>query len=53
MVLTNTASHKDKPVVNKNEKELPLTGQLWWPVPVLLLVGLVLFGLGRHLRNEK
>ena len=53
VVLTNTASHKDKPVVNKNEKELPLTGQLWWPVPVLLLVGLVLFGLGRHLRNEK
>ena len=25
---------------------LPQTGQLWWPVPVLALVGLVLFSLG-------
>lgn len=24
----------------KSESNLPLTGQLWWPVPVLLFVGL-------------
>ena len=24
----------------KSESNLPLTGQFWWPVPVLLFVGL-------------
>ena len=37
----------------KKDDELAFTGQLWWPVPVLLFVGLVLFGLGCQLRNEK
>lgn len=52
VVLTNTGSYTDKKKEKKDD-ELALTGQLWWPVPVLLLVGLVLFGLGRLLRNEK
>ena len=49
VVLTNTANKTitDK---KKTDKELPLTGQLWWPVPVLLFVGMSLFGLGKYLR---
>lgn len=52
VVLTNTGSYTDKKKEKKDD-ELALTGQLWWPVPVLLFVGLVLFGLGRLLCNEK
>lgn len=51
IVLTNTGS--DKYRVEKKDEVLPNSGQLWWPVPVLLFVGLVLFGLGRHLKNEE
>lgn len=52
IILTNTGNYTDK-VENKKDEELPNSGQLWWPVPVLLFVGLVLFGLGRHLKNEE
>lgn len=52
VVLTNTGNYTDKKKEKKDD-ELAFTGQLWWPVPVLLFVGLVLFGLGRQLRNEK
>ena len=52
IVLTNTGNYTDK-VENKKDEELPNSGQLWWPVPVLLFVGLVLFGLGHHLKNEE
>ena len=51
IVLTNTGS--DKYRVEKKDELLPNSGQLWWPVPVLLFVGLVLFGLGRHFKNEE
>lgn len=51
IVLTNTGNYTDK--VKKKDEVLPNSGQLWWPVPVLLFVGLVLFGLGRHLKNEE
>lgn len=51
IVLTNTGS--DKYRVEKKDEVLPNSGQLWWPVPVLLFVGLVLFGLGRYLKNEE
>ena len=51
IVLTNTGNYTDK--VEKKDDKLPNSGQLWWPVPVLLFVGLVLFGLGRHLKNEE
>ena len=52
VVLTNTGRYTDKKKEKKDD-ELAFTGQLWWPVPVLLFAGLVLFGLGRQLRNEK
>lgn len=51
IVLTNTGS--DKYRVEKKDEVLPNSGQLWWPVPVLLFVGLVLFGLGCHFKNEE
>lgn len=51
IVLTNTGNFTDK--VEKKDEVLPNSGQLWWPVPVLLFVGLALFGLGRHLKNEE
>ena len=51
IVLTNTGNFTDK--VEKKDEVLPNSGQLWGPVPVLLFVGLVLFGLGRHLKNEE
>ena len=51
IILTNTGNYTDK--VDKKDEELPNSGQLWWPVPVLLFVGLVLFGLGRHFKNEE
>lgn len=51
VVLTNTGNFTVK--VEKKDEVLPNSGQLWWPVPVLLFVGLVLFGLGRHLKNEE
>ena len=35
----------------KDEGELPQTGQLKWPVPVLTILGLVLFAAGWYLRN--
>lgn len=51
IVLTNTGNYTDK--VEKKDEVLPNSGQLWWPVPVLIFVGLVLFGLGRHFKNEE
>lgn len=51
IVLTNTGNFTDK--VEKKDEVLPNSGQLWRPVPVLLFVGFVLFGLGRHLKNEE
>lgn len=32
---------------------IPQTGMLWWPVPVLSTVGVLLFALGWKLRNEQ
>ena len=40
--VTNTK--KDPP--GKIDDVLPQTGQLWWPVPLLALGGMALFGLG-------
>jgi len=46
--ITNTCNRPDNPKGGK----LPQTGQLWWPVPVLLLAGLVLVILGLVRRRE-
>ena len=46
--ITNTCNRPDKPKGGK----LPQTGQLWWPVPVLLLGGLTLVVVGLLRRRE-
>ena len=47
-VIINTL---DKP----SEPQLPQTGQLWWPVPILAVIGvvLILFGLRRTRRHHE
>ncbi len=52
IVLTNTGSYTDKKKEKKDD-ELAFTGQLWWPVPVLLFVRSCFIWLRRQLRNEK
>ncbi|MBP0974036.1 MAG: LPXTG cell wall anchor domain-containing protein [Oscillospiraceae bacterium] len=39
--------------VTSGGDDLPQTGQLWWPVPVLAGGGLLLFGAGLYLRKKK
>lgn len=46
--LTNTCNRPDNP----KGKKLPQTGQLWWPVPVLLMAGLTLVVIGLVRRRE-
>ena len=48
ITVTNTCNRPDTPKGGK----LPQTGQLWWPVPVLLLAGLVLVIVGLLRRKE-
>lgn len=48
ITVTNTCNRPDRPKGSK----LPQTGQLWWPVPVLLLAGLVLVIVGLLRRKE-
>lgn len=54
-VITNTAL-PDEPKPPKpstpDKPSLPQTGQLWWPVPILLLVGLMLVVIGLFLRKR-
>lgn len=56
-IVTNTCTKTppnkpDNP--NKPDKpNLPQTGQLWWPVPVLLICGLVFAVVGLYLRKRK
>lgn len=49
-IITNTY---DEPEPPKEDPELPQTGQLWWPVPVLIAAGLLFIVLGLILRRRK
>lgn len=40
--ITNTCSKPDEP----SKPDLPQTGQLWWPVPILFLAGLTMLLIG-------
>ncbi len=54
-VITNTAvPGEPKPTEpsKPNKPSLPNTGQLWWPVPMLLLAGLVFVGIGLFRRRK-
>lgn len=46
--VTVTATQKPA-VTTTSENKLPQTGQLWWPVPVMALLGLVLVGIGSRI----
>ena len=41
------------PTSTKPDPSLPHTGQLWWPVPVLVVSGAVLILLGLILRRRR
>lgn len=53
-VVTNTLPDVPPPPPPENPPHLPQTGQLWWPVPVLMAAGLalVLFGVLRRKGDE-
>ena len=44
-----------EPTTKPDKPQIPPTGQLWWPVPVLLAAGLLLtaFGLGLRRKTER
>lgn len=45
-----TAVATEKPGgTTTSDKKLPQTGQLWWPVPVMALLGLILVGIGSRI----
>ena len=50
IVITNTLPRETPPSVGE---DLPLTGVLWWPVPVLALAGLCLMYLGWGMTKRK
>ena len=50
LTVTNTAKEQEEPVL---PEELPSTGQLWWPAPVLLSLGLVCVLIGLLRRRKQ
>lgn len=54
-VVTNTYASEKPTTPSKPGTNLPQTGQLWWPVPVLLALGLlcIVIGLIRRRSDEK
>ena len=50
---TGTDKNNNPPKETGDSKKLPQTGQLWWPVPILLTGGLVLIVIGSKLRSKK
>lgn len=50
--LTNKKGNPPKPTPKKNKK-IPQTGQLWWPVPVLLSAGFLCLIVGLLRRRKK
>lgn len=45
-IKSNTPKTPDKP-----KEKLPQTGLLWWPVPLLIIAGLILLALGIYRKN--
>ncbi|MGN0332734.1 MAG: Cna B-type domain-containing protein [Lachnospiraceae bacterium] len=44
--ITNTAIKTSSKSNNKSGSKLPQTGQLWWPIPILVLLGIGLYTAG-------
>lgn len=45
-VVTNTPKKENHPITPEKDPTLPSTGQLWWPVPILLCAGLLFVVIG-------
>ncbi len=52
MTPDDPATDIQDPATPTNAAKLPQTGQLWWPVPVLVVAGIALFSIG-WLRSRK
>ncbi len=52
-VTTTTAVSTTIITTTTTPEKLPQTGQLWWPVPVLALSGLILMGIGFKMRTKE
>ncbi len=52
-ITTTTATTTTSTSTTKKPEKLPQTGQLWWPVPVLALSGLIMMGVGFKLRTKE
>lgn len=49
----NTVKHSNTPTLTTTaENKLPQTGQLWWPVPVMTMIGLILIAVGTKIIFE-
>lgn len=50
---TSTSTSSETKITTTTNDKLPQTGQLWWPVPILSLAGLVLISAGWRLHVKK
>lgn len=48
-----TSTTTSTPTSSTTDTKIPQTGQLWWPVPVLSLAGIVLIAIGWRFRTKK
>lgn len=53
IILTNTYDDSDDDSGNKKPPKAPDSGQLWWPVPLLVVAGLSLIVVGFILRKKE
>ena len=51
-IITNTCKTPPPPPTPTPPPKIPQTGQLWWPVPVLMLIGAGLLAMGFAVRKE-
>lgn len=51
--MVNTTTKPPSTTTTTGITKLPQTGQLWWPVPILLSSGILLFGIGLILRRNE
>jgi LPXTG-motif cell wall-anchored protein len=50
--VTNTYHASGETPPTTDNPTLPQTGQLWWPLPLLAIAGLLLFGIGWSIRRK-
>lgn len=50
---SKSSNTSNNTTTNNDIDKLPQTGQLWWPVPILTVSGLVLIAVGMQLKSKK